>query len=65
MGRCKKSGDHPWEDLVKYGYKLSMKYKFLIILLLLLHTENQLQKSDNSYFFFPPHLWQLKTFKIT
>ncbi len=28
-----KSGNHPWEDLAKSGYKPNMKYKSLIILL--------------------------------
>jgi hypothetical protein len=32
-GRCKKSGNHLWEDLAKSGYKPNVKYKSLIILL--------------------------------
>jgi hypothetical protein len=37
------SGDHPWEDLAKSGYKPFMKYKTLIILLYFwLHSENRI-----------------------
>jgi hypothetical protein len=27
MGRCKKSGNHPKEDLANSGYKPDMKYE--------------------------------------
>jgi hypothetical protein len=30
IGRCKNSGDHPKEDLAKYGYKPNIKNTFLI-----------------------------------
>jgi hypothetical protein len=33
IGRCRKSGDHPYEDLAKSGNKPEIKYKSVIILL--------------------------------
>jgi hypothetical protein len=27
IGRCRRSGNHPWEDLAKCGYKQDMKLK--------------------------------------
>ncbi len=59
-----KGGNHPQEDLAKFGYMPSLKYKYLIILLYFcLHTENQVSNSGNSYFF-SPHFWWLKTSEI-
>ncbi len=34
------SGDHTWEDLAKFGYKLDMKVHFLIFLLFLVNCMN-------------------------
>jgi hypothetical protein len=43
IGRCGKNGNSSHENFVKYGYKIDMKYKFLINLLYIwLHTENQI-----------------------
>jgi hypothetical protein len=51
--KCKKSGDHPQEDLAKSGYNSHMTYRTLIILLYLwLHAQNQTwQIGDFNYFF--------------
>jgi hypothetical protein len=40
---CSQSGDYPWEDLAKSGYKPEVKFKNLIILpYFWLHNENQI-----------------------
>jgi hypothetical protein len=44
------SGDHPIEDIAKYGCKPDMKYKSLSIPLFSLATTlNQIQKFDDFY----------------
>jgi hypothetical protein len=51
------SGDYPWDDLAKSGYKPEVKFKNLIILpYFWLHNENHIQESDNILLFFPPSL---------
>jgi len=62
IGRCKKGGDHPYEDLAKSGYISDIKYKCLTILSFFwLHDKNEMYESGNLYFFL---FWQLKTLKI-
>jgi len=38
---CNQSGNHPLEDLAKYGYKPDTKYKFLIILFIFLAAHHK------------------------
>jgi hypothetical protein len=45
-GRCKKSGDHHWEDLAKYGYKPNMKCKFWIIFVSFAFTQKPIWHFD-------------------
>jgi hypothetical protein len=46
--KMEKNDDQLSENLTKFGYKQDMKYKYLIILLkLLLHTQNQTWKFGN------------------
>jgi hypothetical protein len=47
IGRYRKNGNQPLEDLAKYDYKLEIKYKILIILLYIrLHNEYHMYELD-------------------
>jgi hypothetical protein len=62
IGRCKKGGGHPYEDLAKSGDISEIKYKCLTILLYFwLHDSNEMYGSGDLHFF---SFWQLKTLKI-
>jgi hypothetical protein len=58
IGRCKKGGGHPYEDLAKSGDISEIKYKCLTILLYFwLHDSNEMYGSGDLHFF---SFWQLK-----
>jgi hypothetical protein len=66
LGRCIKSGNRPYADLVKSGYKLQIKHKALMILLYVwLYNENHMYESGNFFTFVLSHFWGLKTCKNT
>jgi hypothetical protein len=45
-------GNHPYKDLAKYGYKLDMKYKSLVILLYFGYTLQPKYKNLARFLFF-------------
>jgi hypothetical protein len=63
-----KNGNHPSEELAKYGYRPDMDYKSIFIHPSIYihpsihpwatHTENQIKNSGDFYFLFFPHIWQ-------
>ncbi len=65
IGRCRKSGNHPWKGLAKSGYKQDMKFKNFShpsIISLATHSKKQIYiEKFGEFNYFPPHFWRLKT----
>jgi hypothetical protein len=65
IGRPRKSEDHPYKNLAKYGYKpYMMQKKFIMVLISLTnYWKKILQFSDFKFFFLD--FWRFKTPKLT
>jgi hypothetical protein len=64
IGRGRNSDDYPKEDLAKLGYKLYMKYEYLLSIYIFGSTLKTKYKNLVILTFFSPSLWQLRTSKL-